>query len=137
MKKIPTRIAVVAALIEDLDGRILMQKRGPAGRHAGLWEFPGGKVEMGESAGIALFREIEEELALQIEIAGLSLAGTAKEDAKGAFPAIVMNLYRVARWSGPIEAQQGQEWGWFALEEAAKLPMPPMDVSLVDSLRAH
>jgi 8-oxo-dGTP diphosphatase len=135
LKNIPTEIVVVAAAITLQDGRILMQKRGPGRRHAGLWEFPGGKVEAGESPENALIREIEEELGLRLDPAALSRAGMAEEPAEGDFPAIVMTLYRAAAWCGEPAALQGQQWGWFSLAQAARLAMPAMDVALLERLR--
>ena len=135
LKNFPTEISVVAAAITFQDGRILMQKRGPAGRHAGLWEFPGGKVEAGESPENALIREIEEELGLRLDAARLSPVGTAEEPAEGEFPAIVMTLYKAGAWCGEPAALQGQEWSWFSPAQAARLAMPAMDVALLERLR--
>ena len=134
MERIPTRIAVVAAAIMDESGRFLLQKRAPLGRHAGLWEFPGGKVEAGENPENALIREIVEELALQIDVAGLVRAGTASEEGTDEFPAIVMNLYTATTWRGEPKASGGQEWGWFTLEGAGQLRMPEMDLQLLAEL---
>ena len=136
LKEIPTEIPVVAAAITIEDQRILLQRRGSGGRHAGLWEFPGGKVEADETPENALIREIEEELGLVLDWRRIVSAGTAREAGEGDFPAIVMTLYKVGNWSGRLEARQGQEWGWFSFQEAERLPKPPLDVALFDRLRS-
>jgi len=134
LKEIPTEIHVVAAAITNGSGAFLLQRRGPAGRHAGLWEFPGGKVEAHETPEIALVREIEEELGMLLESTGLAWAGVAREAGEGEFPAIVMTLYRIGNWTGEPEGRQAQEWGWFDLAEAARLAMPAMDIALLAQL---
>ena len=134
LQDFPTAIRVVAAAITLEDGRILLQKRAPGTRHAGLWEFPGGKIEAGETPENALIREIEEELGLSLDSRRLAFAGSAEEGAAGDFPPIVMTLYKVAEWSGEPRARHGQEWGWFAAKEARLLPKPPIDVALFDGL---
>ena len=134
LKNIPTAIGVVAAAITLEDERILLQRRAPGTRHAGLWEFPGGKVEAGETPENALIREIEEELALVIDSRRLALLGSAREAASGEFPAIVMSLYKVGSWSGAPVGRHGQEWGWFDAQEAHALPKPPLDVALFETL---
>jgi len=135
LKDFPTEIHVVAAALTTVDGRFLLQRRGPGGRHGGLWEFPGGKVDDGETPENALIREIEEELGLSLDPDSLLLAGSAREESAGNFPAIVMSLYIIGAWSGDPVGRQGQKWGWFGPDEAALLPMPPVDVELLDRLR--
>jgi 8-oxo-dGTP diphosphatase len=134
LKKIPTEIHVVAAGLTTASGQFLLQKRGPGGRHAGLWEFPGGKVEPGEIPEKALIREIDEELGVALDAASLAFFGTAREESDGEFPAIVMSLYTSGDFTGYPRGIQGQEWGWFTLAEAARLPLPPVDVELVGRL---
>jgi 8-oxo-dGTP diphosphatase len=136
LKKIPTEIHVVAAGLTSANGRFLLQKRGPGGRHGGLWEFPGGKVESGEIPEKALIREIDEELGVTVDAASLAFFGTAREESEGEFPAIVMSLYTAGVFAGDPRGRQGQEWGWFTLDEAARLPLPPVDVELVSRLIA-
>lgn len=134
LKNIPTAIDVVAAALTSETGLILMQRRQPGGRHGGLWEFPGGKIEPGESHENALIREIEEELDVVLDANQIEKVGTSREEGEGTFPAIVMTLYRAGHWTGRVEALQRQKWGWFSVSEAAKLPMPPVDADLLKAL---
>lgn len=133
----PTWMAVVAAAIHDSAGRVLMHCRPEGKHHGGLWEFPGGKVEAGESPASALVREIEEELGLALDIAALRPAAFAHGPAEGPYPEIVILLYTAGSWQGEPVAHEGGGWGWFALEEALALPKPPLDVELLASLLAH
>lgn len=129
-----TGVLVVAGAICGPDGRVLLQQRLPGKRHAGLWEFPGGKVEEGESPERALAREIEEELAIAISELGLERLALAGEPASATQPGIVLILYNVPAWSGNPRGVDGQDWGWFSVEEAAALPLAPMDRELLASL---
>jgi len=130
----PTYTPVVAALIVDDRGRLLLQLRPPGKRHAGLWEFPGGKVEASESPRFALCREVREELGLELEAATLEPAGFAEEAPQDGHPGIVLLLYRCARWHGAPQSLDGQRWGWFTPAEARALPMPRMDRLLLAGL---
>ena len=126
---------VVAAAIRDAEGCLLLQQCPSHKRNAGLWEFPGGKVENGEIPRFALCREIAEELAITLEPEWLEPAGFAEEAAKESRPALVMLLYNALRWHGEPRAVEGQTWGWFAAGKAAMLPMPAMDRVLLATLR--
>ncbi len=130
----PTFIPVVAAAIVDDAGRLLLQQALPGKRHAGQWEFPGGKVEPTESPRFALCREVREELALELDEAALHPAGFAEEAPLGGKPGLVLLLYRCPRWSGAPEACEGQRWAWFTLAEASLLPLADMDRALLDGL---
>jgi len=131
LKDIPTVMDVVAAALLDGAGRLLLQQR-PAGKHhAGLWEFPGGKVEPGETLEKALIREIEEELGLLLEGGGLSLAASARQAAAPQQRALVLFLYTATIWAGEPVGHEGQEWGWFAPPEAVELPLAPLDRELL------
>ena len=131
MANFPTWIPVVALALTDSEGRLLLQQR-PAGKHhAGLWEFPGGKVETLENPRFALVREIGEELGLEVDPADLSPALVADDMGERA---IVLFLYTAAKWLGNPEGREGQEWGWFTSEEAANLPLAPMDRDLLSRL---
>jgi 8-oxo-dGTP diphosphatase len=127
-------MVVVAAALERGDGRILMQRR-PAGKaHAGLWEFPGGKVEPGETPRAALVREVNEELAIALDPASLSPACFADDRLAGHGNAIVILLYNARAWSGAPRAVEGGEVAWFTRSEIAALAMPPLDCELLERL---
>ena len=136
LERKPTFVAVVAAVIRDGGGRLLLQQGLPHKRHAGLWEFPGGKVEAAETPRIALCREVAEELGIELEPGALRPAGFAEEAGEEGRTALVLFLYTSLRWHGQPEAREGQVWGWFTPEEAARLSMPPMDRALLGPLLA-
>ena len=122
---------MVAGALHRNDGRWLLHLRPPHKQHGGLWEFPGGKVERGETPGNALVRELFEELGIAIdsgEITPLAFAESAPHD--GSLGLVVM-LYTVARWEGEPEAlEPGAELAWCTLAEMAALPKPPLDIAL-------
>lgn len=123
-------IAVVAVALINPDGRILMQKRRIGGAHGGLWEFPGGKLEPGESEVSALIREIEEELAiiLQPEAPHYFARACSVEDS------VVMSLYTCRQWLGDVRCLQGEAVGWYLPGELPELAMPPVDIPLANAL---
>lgn len=135
MTKYPTWMPVVAAAIFDGEGRVLMHRRPLEKHHGGLWEFPGGKVESGETPRIALVREIAEELGVTIELAALEPVAFAETSASGDDAAIVIFLYIARQWNGSPQSLEGGGWGWFTLEEAGKLDLPPLDCRLLDQLQ--
>ena len=127
-------LLVVALALRDDAGRLLLQQR-PAGKHhAGLWEFPGGKVENGENPRFALVREIAEELSFGLEPAMLEPLAFADESALSGEPSVTLLLYGARVWSGEIRGLEGQEWRWLAPEEAAALPLAPLDRTLLERL---
>ena len=132
----PTWIPVVAAALFRSDGRVLMHRRPPGKQHGGLWEFPGGKVEKGETPLFALVREIEEELGIVLDPVALEPAGFAQNEAGEGGPAIVILLYSTRAWQGDPAAREGGECGWFTFQEAAALAKPPLDVALLAGLLA-
>ena len=134
MEKSPTPVRVVAAVIRDARGLLLLQQCPPHKRHAGQWEFPGGKVENGETPRFALCREVAEELGIELAEAGLEPAGFAEEPAGGGRPALVLMLYTSFQWRGNPHPFEGQRWGWFTPEEAFRLPMAAMDRELLTRL---
>ncbi|WP_232308108.1 (deoxy)nucleoside triphosphate pyrophosphohydrolase [Tsuneonella dongtanensis] len=125
---------MVAAAIADTEGRFLLQQRPIDKHHGGLWEFPGGKVEAGENPRFALVRELNEELTILVKETALVPIAFAESPPDNPSPGIVMQLYKVVEFQGIPVAEAGAGLGWFALAEAAGLPMPPLDVALVDLL---
>ena len=131
LKKIPTMIEVVAAALIDPGGRVLMQRRAADRQHGGLWEFPGGKLEPGETRENALLREIREELALELREEDLDLLDSA-EDPAGA---IVIRLYTCRHWQGEPACLDAAALDWFAADQLETLAMPPLDVPLARAVK--
>lgn len=125
---------VVAGLLRDAQGRFLLQKRPLGKRHAGLWEFPGGKVETGEMPRSALVRELAEELGIAIDMPDIRPFAFAEHDADSDGPAIVILLYNILRWAGDPLSLEGCEIGWFSPGEALTLPKPELDRDLLNAL---
>jgi len=133
LKKQPTLFVVAAALI-DPTGRVLLQKRAPGRAMAGLWEFPGGKVEEGETPEAALVRELQEELGLHVDAAGLAPACFAS--APHGQSHLVLLLYLCRAWTGeprPLDATAIQ---WLRPAEMRADEMPPADRPLIPLLEA-
>jgi 8-oxo-dGTP diphosphatase len=125
-------ILVVAVALIDADGRILLAKRPEGKSLAGLWEFPGGKVETGERPETALIRELKEELAINVEescLAPLTFASHAYEDFH-----LLMPLYVCRRWKGLVQSVEGQELKWVAAKLLKNYAMPPADLPLIPHL---
>jgi 8-oxo-dGTP diphosphatase len=132
MQKNPTLLIVVAAALIAEDDRILLQKR-PEGRSmAGLWEFPGGKLEVEEGPEAALVRELAEELAIGVEAPNLIPACFASATI-GERPLLLL-LYTCRKWSGTPVAVESPELGWFPIDAMRALDMPPADIPLIDLL---
>jgi 8-oxo-dGTP diphosphatase len=126
-------VLVAACALVNRAGRILIAQR-PAGKPmAGLWEFPGGKVEPGESPEEAVIREMREELGVVIERDGL----TAFVFASHAYPDfhLLMPLYLCRKWDGPIIPHEDQTIAWVKPSELAEYPMPPADLPLIPLFR--
>ena len=134
MERNPTFVPVVAAVIRDEKGRLLLQQCPPHKRHAGKWEFPGGKVENGETPRVSLRREVTEELGLALDCGAMEPAGFADESARDGRPALVLLLYNCPVWCGQPASLEGQPWAWFTREEATALDMPAMDRALLANL---
>lgn len=134
MENIPTWTCVVALALGDGEGRWLMHRRPEGKHHAGLWEFPGGKVESGETPAIALVREIFEELGIVLDPADLSPAGFAQEAHDPRAAQIVILLYTCASWRGEPQTLEGGEIGWFTPPQVAALAKPPLDIALANRL---
>jgi 8-oxo-dGTP diphosphatase len=134
MEENPTFVPVVAALIRDHRGRVLLQQALPGKRHTGQWEFPGGKVDAGETPRTALVREIAEELGIALALEALQPAVFADDAGATGDPALVLFLYSCSAWSGTPAALEGQAWDWFTLEQAHGLTLAPLDRVLLDCL---
>ena len=126
-------MTVVAAALPGEGGRWLLQKRPAGGDLAGLWEFPGGKVEPGETPVDALIRELHEELGIAIAVR--DAAPLTFASGRAGPRDLLLLFYRVARWSGDMRALHADDIGWFDVGEIARLAMPPIDYLLLDSLR--
>ena len=129
---LPTVLVAAVALI-DADNRVLLARR-PEGRAmAGLWEFPGGKVEDGELPEEAVVREVREELGIDITescLAPLTFASHVYDDFH-----LLMPLFVCRVWQGQLASREGQELKWMRPNRIADLPLPPADVPLVAVLR--
>ncbi len=126
-------VLVVAAALGDGLGRWLLQRRLPGTHHAGLWEFPGGKVDRGETPREALCRELAEELALPLDPASAAPLGFTDEPGAEGRPGLVLLLFAAPLAAAP-QAQMGQEWGWFTHAEARALALAPLDRALLPLL---
>ena len=126
-------ILVSAVALVDTDGRVLLARRPPGKAMAGLWEFPGGKVEPGETPEAALIRELKEELGIDTKescLAPFTFASHAYEKFH-----LLMPLYVCRRWNGTVTAQEGQELAWARAARLGDYEMPPADKPLVAMLR--
>ncbi|MEO9463209.1 MAG: (deoxy)nucleoside triphosphate pyrophosphohydrolase [Marinomonas sp.] len=130
MQNIPTMQIVVAGALRRKSGLWLMHKRPEEKHHGGLWEFPGGKVEEGESPENALIRELSEELGIAVKADHCTPAGFATEPVENNPTPILLLLYTVTQWEGEPAALEGGAVEWFTPEDAMKLAMPPLDVAL-------
>ena len=129
---LPTVLVSAVALI-DADGRVLIARRPPGKSMAGLWEFPGGKVQDGETPEAALVRELREELG--IDTAGSCLAPFTFASYRCERFHLLMPLYLCRRWQGTPKPREGQELAWVRPARLGDYPMPPADVPLVAMLR--
>lgn len=124
-------LAAAAALV-DADGRVLVCRRPEGKELAGLWEFPGGKVEAGERPETALIRELREELAIDVSescLAPLTFASHGYDEFH-----LLMPLYVCRRWNGLVSGREGQPLKWLRPRDLRGLPMPPADLPLIPFL---
>ena len=133
MQKNPT-LTVVAVALVDGRGRILLQQRAPGRAMAGLWEFPGGKVEEGELPEEALIREIGEELGISLDEADISPACFASAPLGDRH--MVLLLYICRRWRGEPAALDAAALEWVRVEDMVAAEMPPADQPLIGLLSA-
>jgi 8-oxo-dGTP diphosphatase len=125
-------VLVSACALIDPDGRVLIAQRPPGKSMAGLWEFPGGKVEPGERPEQTLIRELKEELGIAVEedcLAPLTFASHVYPDFY-----LLMPLYVCRRWDGFVEAKEGQQLKWVRTHDLRDYPMPPADEPLISHL---
>ncbi|AWM85772.1 8-oxo-dGTP diphosphatase MutT [Microvirga sp. 17 mud 1-3] len=123
---------VVAVALVDTDNRILLAQRPEGKQLAGLWEFPGGKVEPGERPEETLIRELHEELGITVKeacLAPLTFASHAYESFH-----LLMPLYICRRWEGFVQSLEGQALKWVKPQELRAYPMPPADEPLIPFL---
>jgi 8-oxo-dGTP diphosphatase len=126
-------VLVSAVALIDADGRVLLAQRPEGKSMAGLWEFPGGKVEPGESPEAALIRELKEELDIdtwQSCLAPLTFASHAYPEFH-----LLMPLFACRKWEGVATPREGQTLAWVRPSALRDYPMPPADVPLIPILR--
>ncbi len=126
-------LLVVAAALVDADGRVLLAQRPKGKQLEGLWEFPGGKVDVGERPEDALIRELKEELGIEVKaacLAPLTFASHAYDDFH-----LLMPLYVCRKWEGFVRPLDGQALKWVKPKDMRSYPMPPADAPLIAHLQ--
>ncbi|MBB3711404.1 8-oxo-dGTP diphosphatase [Limimaricola variabilis] len=126
-------VLVSAVALIDADGRVLLAQRPEGKSMAGLWEFPGGKVEPGETPEAALIRELHEELGIDTQescLAPLTFASHAYESFH-----LLMPLFACRRWQGVVRGRENQALEWVRPNRLREYPMPPADLPLIPVLR--
>ena len=125
-------VLVAACALIDADGRVLIAQRPEGKSMAGLWEFPGGKVDPGERPEDALIRELREELGIVVNeacLAPLTFASHTYEDFH-----LLMPFYVCRRWEGMVTPHEGQKLAWVRPNRLRDYPMPPADIPLISHL---
>ena len=125
---------VAAAALIDVDGRVLLQQRPPGKQLAGMWEFPGGKLEPGENPEAGLIRELHEELGINVEAACLAPLAFASEPLGDRH--LLLLLYACRKWQGNVTPLEASALRWLYPNQMYDLPMPPADRPLVGLLAA-
>ncbi|MCH2068527.1 MAG: 8-oxo-dGTP diphosphatase MutT [Shimia sp.] len=126
-------VLVAAVALIDVDGRILLAQRPEGKSMAGMWEFPGGKIEAGETPEVALVRELKEELGIDTWescLAPLTFASHSYDDFH-----LLMPLFACRKWNGIPSAQEGQTLAWVRAKDLRNYEMPPADIPLIPVLR--
>ncbi|CAM8670314.1 MutT NTP pyrophosphohydrolases including oxidative damage repair enzymes [Paracoccaceae bacterium] len=126
-------VLVSAVALIDPDGRVLLAQRPEGKSLAGLWEFPGGKVDPGETPEAGLIRELREELGIETKascLAPLTFASHSYDDFH-----LLMPLFACRRWEGIASGREGQTLAWVRPEKLRDYPMPPADIPLIPILR--
>ena len=126
-------VLVSAVALIDRDGRVLLAQRPEGKSMAGLWEFPGGKVEAGETPEHALIRELQEELGIDTWescLAPLTFASHSYDDFH-----LLMPLFACRKWEGIVQSNEGQSLKWVHSRDLNKYPMPAADIPLIPILR--
>ena len=125
-------LVVVAVALIDADDRVLIAQRPEGKALAGLWEFPGGKIDQGERPEAALIRELQEELGIAVKeacLAPLTFASYAYPEFH-----LLMPLYVCRRWEGFVQSREGQALKWVRARDLRQYPMPPADEPLIPPL---
>ncbi len=126
-------VLVSAVALIDIDGRVLLAQRPEGKSMAGLWEFPGGKVETGETPEAALIRELQEELGIDTKASCLAPLAFASHSYESFH--LLMPLYACRRWEGTPQPREGQTLAWVRAGDLTSYPMPPADEPLIPILR--
>lgn len=126
-------VLVAAAALIDVDGRVLICQRPEGKQLAGLWEFPGGKVEPGETPEACLIRELEEELGIQVAKACLAPFVFASHEYESFH--LLMPLYLCRKWEGQVQNREHKAMAWVKPNKLTDYPMPPADEPLIAWLR--
>lgn len=126
-------LLVSAVALIDPDGRVLLAQRPEGKSLAGLWEFPGGKVDPGETPEAALIRELEEELGIETWNSCLAPLTFASHNYESFH--LLMPLFACRRWNGVPQPREGQRLAWVRASELTDYPMPPADLPLIPILR--